>query len=701
MTVTNLFYEIATSSEFIHKFEQVSPSERAEYLYLRLLDRHVDPLGKSIWGNITTDMEMVDVASIIGSREFGDRIMPRLLEPSAIARENGLSPRARLAAINELLARNPSDTSLILERAVTLIALGKYRSAIKDLDRAIAANKSDVRAYMARINAHQCLNEQAKVKADLDSALNLLPNDPELYVQRAISQGLCGEYEAAMRDLTRAEKLGRRAEFERAEIYYMQGRYELAVRELSSFLARKPSVSAYAIRGDCYFKLGNFKAAVPDLRKATKSPKTPGFSGSLQMLKKALSFTGESRATKVLHFNERQSLGRVYLCDGNNDVLVGAAFGTVSIPDGFKVGLSLNNNALAAGDSLVSLPNEVAAIDLTGTKVTDEWLPHLLAFRQLEKLDLSATNISDKGLGILRDLPNLTELDLSQTMVRGENLDGFKHLRWLILSKSELSDLGVTKIATLKEMRHLDLDNTKVTDRGLQALARLQALQYLDLGNTKIANQAFSSWSKRTEIKFLNLAGTATDDRVRPLLTLSPFLESLDLSETAITDVALKSIHPSVKILKLARNSNLSDAALPAIGNLPQLTTLDLSFTKLSPGRLKVLGRLKKLESLNLSGLKVEDEDLVFVSQLRSLSKLLLGGSALDALALMRIVKLPALRELDLTGAKIDDRCLPILAGASQLRMLDLSATKISQDGIENLRRKLTDCQINGGVGKK
>jgi SecD/SecF fusion protein len=94
-----------------------------------------------------------------------------------------------------------------------------------------------------------------------------------------------------------------------------------------------------------------------------------------------------------------------------------------------------------AGDQMVALLkddvfSDVAEIDLSDTKITDDALESIKPLSKLRRLNLSGTKVTDAGLEHLKDLPALQRLDLGDTLVTVEGLkklEGLKSLTELLL----------------------------------------------------------------------------------------------------------------------------------------------------------------------------------------------------------------------------------------------------------------------------
>ncbi len=88
-------------------------------------------------------------------------------------------------------------------------------------------------------------------------------------------------------------------------------------------------------------------------------------------------------------------------------------------------------------------------------------------------LDLSRTGITDEGLTALAKMPNLEHLDLRGTAVSDAGVGALaqlKHLQTLVLYGTGVSDAGLPALQGLPALRRLYVGGTKVTGPGLQAL---------------------------------------------------------------------------------------------------------------------------------------------------------------------------------------------------------------------------------------
>jgi len=111
------------------------------------------------------------------------------------------------------------------------------------------------------------------------------------------------------------------------------------------------------------------------------------------------------------------------------------------------------------------------ALSLGGTQITDAGLEAVGQFTQLEALYLYRANVGDAGLAQLGDLSNLRELSLAWTGV---------------------TDEGLRSLQLMQQLAELDVAWTAVSDEGLAHLEGLKNLQAIVTQGSDISDDGFA-----------------------------------------------------------------------------------------------------------------------------------------------------------------------------------------------------------------
>ena len=312
-------------------------------------------------------------------------------------------------------------------------------------------------------------------------------------------------------------------------------------------------------------------------------------------------------------------------------------------------------------------------LNLSGTSISE--ISPLVNLTMLESLDLMDTNVSD--ISPLSNLIMLESLDLMETNVSDISpLSNLIMLESLDLMETNVSD--ISPIANLTALDSLDLVGTQVSD--LNPLAKLTELRSLDLSNTPASDLAPIMGLKN--LRSLKLENTQVSD-LDPLVNL-PNLQSLSLSG-AISDISALSKCLALQEIDLIATEISDLSPLAYLSTLRTLFCLDTPVSDLSP-----LAKLPAFESLALMGTLVSDlAPLSNFTSLRSLGLRLPLGSGLD---ITPLVSLPKLQHLHLFGNPVPD--LTPLARLESLERLVLTGTEISDDAIEELRKRRPDIDI-------
>eukprot|EP00873_Tetraselmis_striata_P042723 jgi/Tetstr1/462987/TSEL_007928.t1 len=383
--------------------------------------------------------------------------------------------------------------------------------------------------------------------------------------------------------------------------------------------------------------------------------------------------------------------------------------------------------------SLKSTPLEfktmrrLVALTVPPTAVADDGLAALQQLQRLEYLSVARHGVhafvdplrdghpgrkhqvTANGLAALWSLPALQQLDLGRACFFENGaamaLRGLSQLTSLSLAgMSQLDDLSLgVGLAGLTALRHLDLSGCwLLSGPGLRAgLCRMPALTSLNLDDMSLLGRDTLDEVMQLPLTSLSLAKCSSlSDEV--MASLPPRLQSLSLEGCSqLTDAgvaALGRLASSMQRLDLSRVWQLTDDALPALGALTALESLNLSFCdQLTAGGLTHLTGASCLTALDLHGCSnIGDAGVMALAPLRRMASLAVGGCpGLNLAAAYKLTKagcvataaLPSLTSLRLTyGWGISDPGLEALSGLSALTELDLTEDRnISDAGLAHL----------------
>ncbi|MEX1232614.1 MAG: M56 family metallopeptidase [Planctomycetaceae bacterium] len=254
-----------------------------------------------------------------------------------------------------------------------------------------------------------------------------------------------------------------------------------------------------------------------------------------------------------------------------------------------------------------------------------------LALKNLPKL----TEIRDDFA--VRQLPGLQELELVDmaglSIILIEGLDVGDGLLQSVAGAPNLESVILRSDYSTETK-----GRTQVTDAGVTHLASLKKLTYLDLRGAQITDQSTAIIGKLSTLEALALPGTAiTDEGLIPLHTLKN-LKQLYLDETAISNEGLKQIvedHPQLETLQIA-GTRITAAGLEHIRELKKLTSLTLDTRQLNAANCRVIDSLS-VTRLSITGHSNEPANIEGLNRIRDLyfkgvSNVSIGPDSLSAL---------------------------------------------------------------------
>jgi hypothetical protein len=243
------------------------------------------------------------------------------------------------------------------------------------------------------------------------------------------------------------------------------------------------------------------------------------------------------------------------------------------------------------------------------------------------------------------------------------------------------------------------LDTPTITDADMHLLAPLATLEGLHLGESKITDAAAGHFRRLSKLTWAWLMETRVGDRTAAVLASSaPRLGILDLCETRITDRGLRDLARLGKLHDLSlRGTAVTDRGVAHLGALKQLKSLLLGETKVTGVAFRKFPANARLERLDLGDTRVTDAGLKAIARLTRLDSLWLAHTAITDAGVVHLLKLKRLTVLDLDGTRITDASIPHLARLNRLRSLYLAETAITKKGLDQLRKELSQTQIDVG----
>lgn len=221
------------------------------------------------------------------------------------------------------------------------------------------------------------------------------------------------------------------------------------------------------------------------------------------------------------------------------------------------------------------------------------------------------------------------------------------------------ADLTESQLATIKPIKLLGLrlDRTPITDNALKdTVSKIRTLTDLTLGGTQVTDAG---------IKYL----TANDN-----------LQSLNLTNTAISDESIITLS-KIKSLKIIYLVNCPYVHGSTFGALPKSRSIGLCIggSGIDPENLKLLEQ-SPLNFLDAARLNLTDKDLSVIAKLKNLTGLMLHGN--QALTSDGLLKLKNLKKLVLLGIfncpKIEPRAIKQLQ--TDLPKLQVQIMKTSEE---------------------
>ncbi|KAL7520561.1 hypothetical protein ACHAWX_005281 [Stephanocyclus meneghinianus] len=231
--------------------------------------------------------------------------------------------------------------------------------------------------------------------------------------------------------------------------------------------------------------------------------------------------------------------------------------------------------------------NNLKSLELCYSSVRDSHLSRLSSLPMLEELNLDSCPIGDWTIAHLADnnvIPNITSLDLADT---------------------DLSDIGMMKLAQFKRMKKLSLFYCNVSNAGLRHLASMTNLEVLNLDSREIDDNGLKHL-RALPLKSLDIFSGRVTDLGCTYLSKIKTLTSLELCGGGVGDLGCAHLATlsNLTSLNLSQNERITNRGAAALAALTNLKALNLSNTCVTHDALKFFSGLLKLQSLALYGCK-------------------------------------------------------------------------------------------------
>lgn len=259
--------------------------------------------------------------------------------------------------------------------------------------------------------------------------------------------------------------------------------------------------------------------------------------------------------------------------------------------------------------------------------------------------------------------------------------------------KYDLFDSDLARIRTWTELVELNLMGSRITDQGLVHLQDMQKLEFVWLSHTGITDRGLPHLAALSQLKRLKLAGTRVTDKGVACLNLSS-LKELDLSETDITDNALKSLaaSKSLEFIDLSK-TEITGKGLALLAGMPNLKTLWLDGTTITNADLPLLAELPALESLHLSDTWITDEGLYHLKGI-ALTNLVLVRTSITDKGLRALTDQTQLWYLSLYDTAVTDAGLDSLRDVPALKQIGVNGTRVTEQGVQLFREAKPNCFV-------
>ncbi|KAL6073892.1 hypothetical protein QOT17_004586 [Balamuthia mandrillaris] len=315
---------------------------------------------------------------------------------------------------------------------------------------------------------------------------------------------------------------------------------------------------------------------------------------------------------------------------------------------------------------------------LDGTRVGNATLMHLRSLPFLVEISISGTQIANSGIEVLLQSAS-SKPSLLSSNAEEEEEDGPPPL--VDATSSAFEEYRKTILSAVRPIRVLKASRLHLRDEGAAAIGRLSlSLNALDVCfNPMVQDWSFLSSLYNLTFLDLSLNASFTDEFMEPMGELTSLIH-LNLSNTDITNAGIPHLFnlPELVFLDLSKTLVSTKPLGPGLKHWPHLRHLALAYTHVSNKLVPYLAALQNLVSFKATGcVKFSDEGLCALAQLRldRLEVLEIGCPAMTDAALSHLGELSSLRVLNLWNTSVTTKGSDLIQELTDLVPNDMMNT--------------------------
>jgi len=154
-------------------------------------------------------------------------------------------------------------------------------------------------------------------------------------------------------------------------------------------------------------------------------------------------------------------------------------------------------------------------------------------------LHIEGFPVDDSMVSRIGELESLETLIIDEGIVTDETIDliaKLPKLRQLRLRLSPIGDAGFQELSSCEALWFLNLPHAECTSKGVASLKSLKKLRQLRIGSKNLDNQVANALTQIRSLRGIHLIGVPITDEGLKKIAVMPYLESLYLDDSAVTE---------------------------------------------------------------------------------------------------------------------------------------------------------------------